>query len=88
MGRDKLLDITYHSFTVFYLRSHSCKKGRFASSCPSVCLFVRPSGCISEAPTGRNSVKFGIANCYENFCRANPNVVKVGKKYRTVCMKT
>jgi hypothetical protein len=44
-----------------------------------VCL----SADISEASTGRISVKFGIGDFYERFLRT-PNLVKMGQNYETL----
>jgi hypothetical protein len=49
-------------------------------------MYVPFSACISEVPTGRISVKFYAGEFSENMSK-EPNFVKIGQKYRELCMK-
>jgi hypothetical protein len=50
-------------------------------------MSVRLSAYISAAPTGQISVKFEVEDFYKKSFR-NPNLVKIGQKYVTLCIKT
>jgi len=52
---------------IFRRMCEKCPEARLVDV--SVCLFVRLSACVSEAPNGSISVKFGVANFYDILLR-------------------
>ena len=63
----------------FWARSHVLEKRLLARFCPS----VRPSECISAAPTGGTSVRFDTGD-FTKICWENSNLLKTGLKYMAV----
>jgi len=60
------------------------EKRLLASSCPS----VRLSQYISEAPAGRIFVQYYIGNFFRKPRRQIQDLLKIGRRYRMLCVKT
>jgi hypothetical protein len=61
--------------------------GREKRHLVSLCLSVRPSVCISAAPTERVSVKFDIGDLCV-LCPEDPDFVKIRRKHQAPYIKT
>jgi hypothetical protein len=79
--------------TVSYPTAVSCSRTAFTQvwrvrivAQRSYYFHVRLSSYISAAPTGRISVKFDIY--MELILTLNPNLIKIGQKYRALHVKT
>ena len=68
----------------FYARLHTCEERLLTSSCPPVCLSMRPYAWNNSPPSGRILINFDIW-VFSKICPENSSFIKILQEYTHIC---